>query len=81
MSLLTLGLLVGGVHMLVLALYRVTIHPLSRFPGPKLATVTELYTAFYDVVFGGELVNHLRELHERYGPVVRIGPNTVRIVV
>uniref|UniRef100_A0A0W0EWX2 Cytochrome p450 n=1 Tax=Moniliophthora roreri TaxID=221103 RepID=A0A0W0EWX2_MONRR len=77
MSLLALGLLAGGVHMLVLALYRATIHPLSRFPGPKLATITELYTAFYDVVLGGELVNHLRVLHERYGPVVRIGPNTL----
>ncbi|KAF4782143.1 benzoate 4-monooxygenase cytochrome p450 [Colletotrichum scovillei] len=49
------------------------IHPLARFPGPFLASVTNFWRL-------RELWNlHLPEtlvvLHEKYGDVVRIGPN------
>ncbi|KAG7092863.1 hypothetical protein E1B28_009176 [Marasmius oreades] len=48
---------------------------LNRFPGPVLAQWTRLYRAYYDIVVGGGWIEHLQELHEIYGPVVRIGPN------
>ncbi|KAI3614033.1 benzoate 4-monooxygenase cytochrome p450 [Moniliophthora roreri] len=57
--------------------YRLLLHPLRNFPGPKLAAVTEYYQAYFDIVKGGELLNHLRELHGEYRPVIRIGPNTL----
>jgi hypothetical protein len=40
-------------------------HPLSGFPGPLLATVTDLYMAYYDV--SGGLIDQLEILHEYYG--------------
>ncbi|KAI0315343.1 hypothetical protein OF83DRAFT_1022687, partial [Amylostereum chailletii] len=70
------SLLVGSVLWFIAK--RLFFHPLSRFPGPKLAAATYWYTTYYDVWKDGSLVEHLVELHKRYGPVVRIGPNDVR---
>ncbi|RDW63956.1 hypothetical protein BP5796_10458 [Coleophoma crateriformis] len=63
-----LAVLVGGV-------YRRYFHPLSRYPGPFLASITNLWR-FFDF-FAGQ--HHLTEagLHKKYGPVVRIGPNSL----
>ena len=52
-------------------------HPLSQFPGPKLAALTRWYTAWYDIVKPGTLLKHINSLHEIYGDVIRIGPNEV----
>lgn len=49
-------------------LYRLTFHPLAKFPGPKLAAATNLYGASYDL-FSGTYVFKLTELHARYGPL------------
>ncbi|VDC03531.1 unnamed protein product [Peniophora sp. CBMAI 1063] len=63
----------------VLALSSLTwylaFHRLSRFPGPKLAALTDWYATYYEVVKDGGLVTKLASLHARYGPVVRIAPN------
>jgi hypothetical protein len=40
-------------------------HPLSGFPGPLLAAMTDLYMAYYDV--SGGLIDQLEILHEYYG--------------
>ncbi|KAI3605532.1 cytochrome p450 [Moniliophthora roreri] len=61
-------------HNLLLAFYRVCIHPLRAFPGPKLAAMTGTYRAYYSVFGEGGWVDHLEKLHERYGPVVRVTP-------
>ncbi|KAF9259805.1 cytochrome P450 [Marasmius fiardii PR-910] len=50
-------------------------HPLDCFPGPCLARWTSLYRAYYDIIVGGGWLSHLAELHETYGPVVRVGYN------
>ncbi|KAF6758569.1 hypothetical protein DFP72DRAFT_176311 [Ephemerocybe angulata] len=52
-----------------------TLHPLAHFPGPTLAALTDYYVMYYDVIKGGEMLDQLNILHERYGPVVRFGPN------
>ncbi|CAG7921798.1 unnamed protein product [Penicillium olsonii] len=49
------------------------LHSLSKFPGPLLASLTNTYKAYY--VYNLTLHEKLLELHTRYGPVVRIGPN------
>ncbi len=47
--------------------YRLTLHPLAKFPGPKLAGATSLYAASYDLLNEGTYVKKLPELHDRYG--------------
>ncbi|KAI9162922.1 benzoate 4-monooxygenase cytochrome P450 [Paramyrothecium foliicola] len=64
-----------GYHMLV-ALYNISpLHPLSKFPGPKLAAASYLYEAWYDLVKGGRYSWEIRTMHEKYGPIVRINPD------
>ena len=47
--------------------YRIYLHPLSHFPGPKLAISTYWYEFYYDVIMRGRYTWKLKELHERYG--------------
>jgi len=63
-----LALIVGGITSL--GVYRLLLHPLASFPGPKLAAVTSLYHAYYDVYADGQLLTKLKELHEQYGASV-----------
>ncbi|KAF4448029.1 hypothetical protein F53441_8504 [Fusarium austroafricanum] len=51
-----------------LALYNISpFHPLSRFPGPKVAAATYLYEAYYDWWRVGRYGHEIRRMHERYG--------------
>ncbi|KAJ4481991.1 cytochrome P450 [Lentinula aciculospora] len=61
----------------VLMLYRLFFHPLRRYPGPVLAALTEGYELYYNIIVGGGLVNEIEKLHEKYGPAIRVGPNTL----
>lgn len=48
--------------------YRLILHPLAAFPGPKLAAVTNMYGAFYDLSFSSSsYVKELPALHAKYG--------------
>ncbi|KAH6609558.1 hypothetical protein Trco_002904 [Trichoderma cornu-damae] len=67
------------VHRLVLILYRTQLHPLSRFPGPKLAASTSLYSHYFNFVQGGNFIRQLEHLHDTYGPIVRTHPNELHI--
>ncbi|KAK1216896.1 hypothetical protein PQX77_020472 [Marasmius sp. AFHP31] len=56
-------------------LYRSLFHVLKQYPGPLVASLTVWYKAYYDIVKDGGFLEHLEQLHEHYGPVVRIGPD------
>lgn len=49
------------------SLYRLYFHPLSKFPGPRLAAVTHLYEFYHDVVRNGMFLWKIQEMHEKYG--------------
>jgi hypothetical protein len=50
-----------------LVIYRLQFHPLSKFPGPKLAALTSLYEFYYNVVLGGRYLWEIERMHEQYG--------------
>ncbi|KAG8169495.1 hypothetical protein KVR01_000240 [Diaporthe batatas] len=60
--------------------YRITLHPLAKFPGPKLAGATFWYEFYYDVwPTRYRYMWKIEELHRKYGPIVRINPRHIHI--
>ena len=57
-------------YALVIGTYRLFFHPLAQFPGPRLAALTRLYEAFYDVVQNGQYTFKIAELHKIYGKTI-----------
>ena len=49
------------------SIYRVTFHPLAAFPGPRLAALSSLYGAFYDLLPNRSYCKKFTALHDRYG--------------
>lgn len=63
-------------------LYHLVLFPLFRsdlrsIPGPAFAKLTDLYRLL--LVRTGSAHEHHIRLHERYGPLVRLGPNNVSV--
>ena len=55
--------------------YRLFFHPLAVFPGPKLAAVTRLYGAFFDLsLSSSSYVKVLPALHAEYGETTYVSP-------
>ncbi|KAF9564495.1 cytochrome P450 [Agrocybe pediades] len=54
--------------------YRLSpFHPLAKYPGPTILKITKLYSVW--VAYKGTYHAYIRELHRRYGPTIRTGPN------
>ncbi|KAL9114326.1 MAG: hypothetical protein Q9227_001748 [Pyrenula ochraceoflavens] len=66
-------------YLFCLAIYRLYFHPLAEFPGPRLAALTTWYEFYYDVWLKGRYIWKMQELHEQYGPVLRINPFELHI--
>ncbi|OJD36692.1 cytochrome p450 [Diplodia corticola] len=58
---------------------RLFFHPLASVPGPKLAAASTLYEFYWNAVRGGKLFMRWEEMHQKYGPIVRLGPDEVHI--
>jgi averantin hydroxylase len=72
---LSLGLVLVILQVSGKLLYNVFLHPLRRYPGPKLWAATEIPRVLEQAK--GTEVYSIRHLHEKYGPVVRIAPDEI----
>lgn len=63
------------IYLIAHAVRNLYFHPLSHFPGPKLAACSSLWKAYIDCISNSSFVDTLERLHERHGEVVRVGPN------
>jgi len=62
-----LGAILGSI-----TFYRLSpFHPLARYPGPILFKMSKLWSAF--AAYQGNLQVYHKEMHEKYGPIVRVG--------
>ncbi|KAF9269323.1 high nitrogen upregulated cytochrome P450 monooxygenase 2 [Marasmius fiardii PR-910] len=61
-----------------IVLYRLSpFHPLAQHPGPLLARCTKFWGVYQAST--GKMHLKYMELHRRYGPIVRTGPNELSI--
>ncbi|KAN0137375.1 Cytochrome P450 [Lactarius tabidus] len=59
-------------------MYRLSpFHPLAKYPGPAITKTSKLWVAY--VCTRGDLHRYYKSLHDRYGDVVRVGPNELSI--
>ncbi len=56
-------------------IYNIYWHPLAKFPGPKLDVST--YVPYWWTMWVGNGPMYAKKLHDHYGHVVRINPNTL----
>ena len=59
-------------HLIIEPLY---LNPKSKIPGPKLFALTKWRLALED--YKGSRTRTIHALHQKYGPIVRIGPDEV----
>ena len=64
---------------LVRIIYRLYFSPTSKFPGSKLAAASYWHETYFDVVKGHSYIWKIKEMHEKYGPVIRTNPDDVHI--
>jgi hypothetical protein len=66
------------IYVVIYALYAAFLHPLSKYPGPRLWAMSKIP---YDRrLLRGDLPYKIAELHEKYGPVVRIAPDELSYI-
>lgn len=54
------------------AFYNISpFHPLSHFPGPKVAAASYFYEAYYDWWLVGRYGKVIARMHDHYGTIVR----------
>ncbi|KAF9889504.1 hypothetical protein FE257_007214 [Aspergillus nanangensis] len=61
-----------------LSIYNLYFHPLSKYPGPRLAAATPWWICLS--YFQGNTPRKLLELHNRYGPIVRTSPDELSFI-
>lgn len=65
----TLGVVVAtfATYLALKALYNLYLHPLRKFPGPKLAAIGPYYEFYYDVMKDGMFLWEMERMHQVYG--------------
>ena len=63
------------VYQICRILYNIFLHPLSKFPGPRLRSAFSFVNYVEEIQ--GIQAPKAKALHDQYGPVVRIGPDSL----
>ncbi|KAH8807512.1 cytochrome P450 [Xylogone sp. PMI_703] len=69
----TIASLLIATYFISRVVYNIFFHPLRKFPGP-LANRASIFPRIYHLL-NGDLPYHIKDVHSKYGPVVRIAPN------
>ncbi|KAL4874994.1 cytochrome P450 [Aspergillus karnatakaensis] len=76
----TLYLLLGlSSYATAILVYRLWLSPLSCFPGSPFAKATFLYEFYYDFIKPGLYYQKIQEMHQRYGPIIRVTPTELHV--
>ncbi|KAL5315614.1 hypothetical protein ACEPPN_016483 [Leptodophora sp. 'Broadleaf-Isolate-01'] len=81
-SIITASTLLAGFGILytfALVIWRLYFSPISHFPGPRLAALTYWYEFYYDLIQRGRFLYKIQELHDQYGPIIRINPHELHV--
>ncbi|MCJ1358491.1 MAG: hypothetical protein MMC33_008491 [Icmadophila ericetorum] len=79
-ALLALGISLTVTYWVALIVQRLFYSRISHIPGPKLAAASTLYQAYYDFFpHRGRFLWKCIDLHKKYGPIIRIGPDEVHV--
>ncbi|KAL3420413.1 cytochrome p450 [Phlyctema vagabunda] len=73
LGLVTITIIISFIYVASIIFYRLFLHDLRSFPGPVCNRISNIPRAYH--VLNGNLPFHVRDLHIKYGPVVRISPN------
>lgn len=78
MNLILTVITTGTLYVVIRLVYNVFLHPLSRFPGP-LANRASVFPKTFHLV-NGTLPFHITDMHNKYGPIIRITPNELAFI-
>ncbi|KAL4865135.1 putative sterigmatocystin biosynthesis P450 monooxygenase stcF [Aspergillus spectabilis] len=72
------ALLMVALLLLSTAVYRLWLHPLRSYPGPRWWAVWR--GPYLNSTIRGAIVRDIQQLHRQYGPVVRIAPDELSYI-
>ena len=67
LSLLLISVGAAVFYHILRTIYRLSFHPLAKFPGPKLAAASYWYEYYHNVVLPGRYLWKIKALHQIYG--------------
>nr|UWK20127.1 cytochrome P450 [Trichoderma polysporum] len=68
----SLAITLGMLYVAYTVTYNLFFHPLRKFPGPKLWAIHYGFYAYHEL--SGDGHRKMVEIHQKYGPVVRVAP-------
>ncbi|KAF5007928.1 hypothetical protein FDECE_5844 [Fusarium decemcellulare] len=63
----------SSAYLLYIIVYNLLFNPLRKFPGPTLWAISSI--PYVRMCISGQSHRTILQLHQKYGPIVRIGPN------
>lgn len=67
------------ISLATVVLYNLYFHPLAKFPGPRIAAATRWYEFHHEIYRGGRFYEVVDDMHDQYGPIVRVNPFELHI--